>query len=936
MIMTIEGRKARFLAAIVLCLLLLLSIRIGVHVRVRNSKILQEKYLLGFDSYRYLREAKQIAQDGHLPERDMMRYVPLGRDLREELSLNSYAIVYFHRFLQNFDSYVTVEEAAIYFPVVCFVFSALLFFLLTAELLDKYTAIFATIIFAVVPGILYRTSAGYADRDALSLFWMLLAFYFYVKAVRSPNFRKAMFYSVLSGITTGFLGLTWPGVGLIMAIIVAANFIRLITDEYEKKDACAYLFWYLPAVMMLLIFTQRYIRRLDHLALLSFGPSSIFLVTLALYFAIRRYPSWYRRMSFDNRLPLGMSLILIIFLACMLLCAFILGPVSLVTHVAGAQEYLFFPLGNNRLMRGVGELIPFTLSTWWSEYGLLFPFLLIGFVMILYELYSHYGFRTRIALPLASIVPLVTILSAVSSASVLDGHSGLSRSIYLCGLGLFAFGSLWFYLRQRRLSETVERRPLDRALVFMSVWFFILFVATHGARHFNMLFTPIAVIVAAYAVFKFIHRIANGMPKVTHILLLCTGVCMLSWLLFSMKDNLFTFALRTISFKEAAFLRLHPRLNLNLSLLIIICLPIIGSVILQRNSVKARGVVSWIAIMLVSMIIVGGIPPIAKGYVDYPLSKLALDHQWQEALDWLKEESEPDSIVAAWWDVGHWLETVAFRAAIIDNDHYIPYWIHLVARHVFMAPSESEALECLKTYGATYLLTSARNIVRQSYWISLMGSNENGDRVCFIQMFTPKNQKQSPCGFPPDKKSFETLKETYVKLIPSRRQRPRTSIEINGKIYTSDEWQLTGMRIALNNPDQPEAVALLAVEGKEIELPVREIDVRGKQYVSHAENTMPGIVVPIVSTGSCGGKEFQRVDLAFYLDKTAYKSLMVQLHMLENSKGGFELVYPNLEHPNSRIKIWKIKYPKDIAPNPAYLERTFPNKELYEMVRAVK
>ena len=72
------------------------------------------------------------------------------------------------------------------------------------------------------------------------------------------------------------------------------------------------------------------------------------------------------------------------------------------------------------------------------------------------------------------------------------------------------------------------------------------------------------------------------------------------------------------------------------------------------------------------------------------------------------------------------------------------------------------------------------------------------------------------------------------------------------------------------------------------------------------------------------------MDSASYLNEKAFVSLIMQLHLLGDYREGFELVYPNAEHPSSGIQIWKVEYPEDVTANPAYLERSFRNDQLYE------
>lgn len=121
---------------VIIIIFLLLSLSASIFLRVQNLPLLEGKYPLDNDSVRFLRQAKIIVQDGKLPQRDMMRWLPLGRDMSRQLSLSSYAIACLYKFLRIFKPSITIERAAIYYPVICFSFSLLVFFALIDRLFD--------------------------------------------------------------------------------------------------------------------------------------------------------------------------------------------------------------------------------------------------------------------------------------------------------------------------------------------------------------------------------------------------------------------------------------------------------------------------------------------------------------------------------------------------------------------------------------------------------------------------------------------------------------------------------------------------------------------------------------------------------------------------------------------------------------------------------
>ena len=75
-----------------------------------------------------------------------------------------------------------------------------------------------------------------------------------------------------------------------------------------------------------------------------------------------------------------------------------------------------------------------------------------------------------------------------------------------------------------------------------------------------------------------------------------------------------------------------------------------------------------------------------------------------ETFCWMNSNLPRDAIVAAHWRYGSQLNVIAGVKTITDQDTYLQHWIHLYYRHVIYAETEREALEFLKTHGATHLM----------------------------------------------------------------------------------------------------------------------------------------------------------------------------------------------------------------------------------------
>jgi len=92
----------------VILLVLAWSLFLSFSIRIQNLPLLQDRYLLGTDAYRFLRQASIITSERKLPRVDKMRWYPVGRDLSTHLNLFSYAMAYAYRILRTIHRNLTI------------------------------------------------------------------------------------------------------------------------------------------------------------------------------------------------------------------------------------------------------------------------------------------------------------------------------------------------------------------------------------------------------------------------------------------------------------------------------------------------------------------------------------------------------------------------------------------------------------------------------------------------------------------------------------------------------------------------------------------------------------------------------------------------------------------------------------------------------------
>jgi len=91
-------------------------------------------------------------------------------------------------------------------------------------------------------------------------------------------------------------------------------------------------------------------------------------------------------------------------------------------------------------------------------------------------------------------------------------------------------------------------------------------------------------------------------------------------------------------------------------------------------------------------------PTILNGGSNFAIST----DDWPNALQWIKNNTPKDAVVASWWDYGYWVQTLGERTTLADNATISTEVIANIARMLLASPDE--AWKMLKNMGANYVL----------------------------------------------------------------------------------------------------------------------------------------------------------------------------------------------------------------------------------------
>jgi dolichyl-diphosphooligosaccharide--protein glycosyltransferase len=131
---------------------------------------------------------------------------------------------------------ISLYDISYFFPAVMGGASVFAIYLVGKEALDRRCGLIAAFFLAFNPGFMQRTTAGFFDNETIGVFAALMTFYFFIKTVRTGKF----YHSVLGGLFSGYLALSWGGFTFVLLILPIVVFIMILLKKYDSNLLIAY------------------------------------------------------------------------------------------------------------------------------------------------------------------------------------------------------------------------------------------------------------------------------------------------------------------------------------------------------------------------------------------------------------------------------------------------------------------------------------------------------------------------------------------------------------------------------------------------------------------------------------------------------------------------------------------------------------------------
>ena len=349
--------------------LLLGILSLAFLIRIQGVADIPEGQFSSNDAYVFYTQAQIISEHGHLPQRDMHRWLPYGRDNRQFLPLYAYVIAWTHKAITFFFYNVPLYQIQLYAPVFCFIIglAALLLFLI--KYYGHLFATFAGVLMATFPGTIARSTAGFSDRDAWC--WMLavlaITLYLYKERMQIGKKRKDI-VTALSGFIIFLGGLSWEAFGIFVLIMMSAEIWKFCTTDAEE-NLKEYLIWILMFVPWLYLISPAYRSGYGfstYVGPLTLAPPLMLLTLKSIRYMLLRGIK--QLQPYARQIAWGLTLF-----------GIAIGGI----YIIGQYKHFVttvFPLMENRLMKTVGELKDPSIIDWVDRYGSMFALGCIGLI----------------------------------------------------------------------------------------------------------------------------------------------------------------------------------------------------------------------------------------------------------------------------------------------------------------------------------------------------------------------------------------------------------------------------------------------------------------------------------------------------------------------------------------------------------------------------
>lgn len=212
-------------------------------------------YLSEFDPYLQFRMTKFIVEHSNptllngfaawFSWHDYMSWYPSGLKMYLHFPGVAFTNAFIYSIVRAFGFDVTVFDVTVLFPVFAGALTTLAIYFLGKEVWGRGVGLLAALFMAFNSAHIGRTSLGFLRHETIGVLLIIAFFTFYLKA-SSPKraTRSTIIFSLLSGLTLGYLTASWAAALYPIAIVAVYSFVLLVLRRYSRNLLIAYVITY--------------------------------------------------------------------------------------------------------------------------------------------------------------------------------------------------------------------------------------------------------------------------------------------------------------------------------------------------------------------------------------------------------------------------------------------------------------------------------------------------------------------------------------------------------------------------------------------------------------------------------------------------------------------------------------------------------------------
>ena len=225
-------------------------VAIGIWIRVQPLKNLQclegMLCLQALDPYYIYRQTLYLIENSfHVMPFDYFKYFPVGAVPYNNYQMTYYIPATLFVMVHSVFSSLTFMTFAQWYPAVLGGLFAVPMYLIGRELYNKYVGVLSAALLIFSQSVLYRTSAGFFEKEATSGLIMLFVIFFFVRATNNKSYLSA----IISGLLLAIMSLAWNGAGFLVIILSLFTVFSIFFKPDNKFIERQYLIFVLIGVV---------------------------------------------------------------------------------------------------------------------------------------------------------------------------------------------------------------------------------------------------------------------------------------------------------------------------------------------------------------------------------------------------------------------------------------------------------------------------------------------------------------------------------------------------------------------------------------------------------------------------------------------------------------------------------------------------------------